>query len=39
VSRLISAWEEKHIVVGGRQKVVIADPHALMLIAEQRPRS
>ena len=38
VSRLISAWEEKNIVVGGRQKVVIADPHALMLIAEQRPR-
>ena len=38
VSRLISAWEEKNIVVGGRQKVIIADPHALMLIAEQRPR-
>lgn len=38
VSRLMSAWEEKGIVVGGRQKVVIADPHGLMLIAEQRPR-
>ena len=38
VSRLMSAWEDKGIVLGGRQKVIIADPHGLMLIAEQRPR-
>lgn len=38
VSRLMSGWEEKGIVVSARQKVVIADPHGLMLIAEQRPR-
>lgn len=36
VSRLMSAWEEKGIVASGRQKVTIIDPHALMLIAEQR---
>ena len=38
VSRLMSAWEEKGIVASGRQKVIIVDPHALMLIAEQRGR-
>lgn len=38
VSRIMSAWEEKGVVISGRQKVVIADPHGLMLIAEQRPR-
>ena len=38
VSRLMSAWEEKNIVISGRQRVVIVDPHGLMLIAEQRPR-
>lgn len=38
VSRLMSAWEEKGIVASGRQKVTIVDPHALMLIAEQRGR-
>lgn len=38
VSRLMSGWEDKHIVSSGRQKVTIVDPHGLMLIAEQRPR-
>lgn len=38
VSRVMSAWEEKKIVISGRQRVVIVDPHGLMLIAEQRPR-
>lgn len=38
VSRLLSAWEEQGIVRGGRQKVVVTDPHALMLIAENRRR-
>jgi CRP/FNR family transcriptional regulator, nitrogen oxide reductase regulator len=36
VSRLLSAWEEKGIVMGGRQKVTVSDPHRLMLIAEAR---
>lgn len=38
VSRLLSAWEEEGIVRGGRQKVTITDPHALVLVAENRHR-
>ncbi len=38
VSRLLSAWESEGIVSGGRQKVTVADPHALMLIAENSRR-
>lgn len=38
VSRLMSMWEEKGIVASGRQRVIIVDPHALVLIAEQRSR-
>jgi CRP-like cAMP-binding protein len=38
VSRLLSAWEDEGIVLGGRQKVVVRDPHALMMIAENRRR-
>jgi CRP-like cAMP-binding protein len=36
VSRLMSAWEQEGIVRGGRQKVTVTDPHALMLLAENR---
>ena len=36
VSRLMSAWEEEGIVRSGRQKVTVTDPHALMLVAENR---
>src|SRR5215475_9828586 len=36
VSRILSAWEGQGLVEGGRQKVTITDPHALMLIAENR---
>ena len=38
VSRLLSAWEGDGIVRSGRQKVIVIDPHALMLIAENRRR-
>ena len=38
VSRLISAWEGDGILVGGRQKVTVLDPHRLMLVAENLPR-
>jgi CRP-like cAMP-binding protein len=34
VSRLIAAWEEKGLVEGGRQRVVIRKPHGLVVIAE-----
>nr|ACF98084.1 putative transcriptional regulator Crp/Fnr family protein [uncultured bacterium 1042] len=37
VSRLLSAWEDKGIIVSGRQKVTVADPHRLVTIAE-KPR-
>lgn len=37
VSRTISAWESAGIVLGGRQKVVIAKPHALVAIAQDLP--
>jgi len=36
VSRLLSAWEDQGIVRSGRQKVTVTDPHALMLVAENR---
>lgn len=36
VSRLLSAWEERGLVRGGRQKVTVTDPHGLMLVAENR---
>lgn len=36
VSRLMSAWENDGIVRSTRQKVVVTDPHALMLVAENR---
>ncbi|WP_048646104.1 Crp/Fnr family transcriptional regulator [Nitratireductor soli] len=38
VSRLMSAWEEEGIVRSGRQKVTVTNPHALMLVAENRRR-
>ncbi|MBX3531350.1 MAG: Crp/Fnr family transcriptional regulator [Rhizobiaceae bacterium] len=38
VSRLLSAWEGEGLVKSGRQKVVITDPHALMLMADSRRR-
>lgn len=38
VSRLLSAWEDEGLVKGGRQKVVVTDPHGLMLVAENRRR-
>lgn len=38
VSRLLSAWEDQGIVRGGRQKVTITDPHALVEVAENRRR-
>jgi CRP/FNR family transcriptional regulator, nitrogen oxide reductase regulator len=34
VSRLIAGWEEKGLVEGGRQRVVIRKPHGLVVIAE-----
>jgi CRP/FNR family transcriptional regulator, nitrogen oxide reductase regulator len=37
VSRTLSAWEEQGIVEGGRQKITIRQPEALLAIADDRP--
>jgi len=36
VSRLLSAWEDEGIVRSGRQKVIVTDPHTLVLVADNR---
>ena len=36
VSRLLSKWESEGLVTGGRQRIIVKDPHALFLIAENR---
>ncbi len=33
VSRILSAWEAKGLVEGGRQKLLVSDPHGLALLA------
>jgi CRP-like cAMP-binding protein len=35
VSRVMSAWEQAGLVDGGRQRIVLKDPHALVRIAEE----
>jgi CRP-like cAMP-binding protein len=34
VSRVLSAWEDKGLVAGGRQKITLRDPHRLFVLAE-----
>ena len=34
VSRVLSAWEDKGLVEGGRQKITLSDPHRLFVLAE-----
>jgi CRP-like cAMP-binding protein len=36
VSRILSAWESQGLVEGGRQKIVVCDPHRLFGLAEGR---
>jgi CRP-like cAMP-binding protein len=36
VSRLLTSWEEKGLVRGGRLQVCITDPHRLLLLADGR---
>ena len=33
VSRTLSGWEGKGLIDGGRQRIVLREPHALMMIA------
>ena len=37
VSRVLSAWESQGLVAGGRQRIVIREPHKLFLLAEGVP--
>lgn len=41
VSRILTAWEEAGLVEGGRQKLLVKEPHQLVLIGEghRRPES
>lgn len=36
VSRILSAWEQNGIVDGGRQHLVLRDPHAIVVIAGEQ---
>jgi CRP/FNR family transcriptional regulator, nitrogen oxide reductase regulator len=36
VSRILSAWEQQGLVEGGRQRIVLRDPHKLFSLAEGR---
>ncbi len=39
VSRLLSAWEDQGIVRSSRQKVTVTNPHALMLVSDNRHKA
>jgi len=34
VSRVLSAWEDRGLVEGGRQKITLRDPHRILMLAE-----
>lgn len=38
VSRLLSGWEQRGLIESGRQKIVLRDPHGLVVLAEQASR-
>ncbi|WP_445500662.1 Crp/Fnr family transcriptional regulator [Microvirga sp. G4-2] len=37
VSRVLSAWENRGLVEGGRQRIILRDPHKLFMLAEGSP--
>ncbi len=37
VSRLLSGWEQRGLIESGRQKIVLREPHQLVVLAEQAP--
>ncbi|WP_298727371.1 Crp/Fnr family transcriptional regulator [uncultured Ferrovibrio sp.] len=39
VSRILSAWEDRGLVRGGRQKIILTDAHRLFLLAEGQSES
>ena len=36
VSRVMSAWQQAGLVVSGRRRIAVCDPHRLFLLAEGR---
>jgi CRP/FNR family transcriptional regulator, nitrogen oxide reductase regulator len=39
VSRILSGWEQLGLVESGRQRIVLLEPHKIVLLAEQPPES
>ncbi|MFB9263279.1 Crp/Fnr family transcriptional regulator [Bradyrhizobium erythrophlei] len=39
VSRILSAWEQQDLIEGGRQRIVLRNPHKLLVLAERHARS
>jgi CRP/FNR family transcriptional regulator, nitrogen oxide reductase regulator len=37
VSRILSGWEQQGLIEGGRQRIVLREPHKLFVLAEQAP--
>jgi CRP-like cAMP-binding protein len=35
VSRTLSGWEDQGLIEGGRQRIVVRDPHRLVMLAER----
>jgi CRP-like cAMP-binding protein len=35
VSRTLSAWEERGLIEAGRQRIVVREPHALLILADE----
>lgn len=39
VSRILSGWEQLGLVESGRQRIVLREPHKIVLLAEQNPEA
>jgi hypothetical protein len=37
VSRTLSGWEQRGLIESGRQRIVLREPHKLMVLAEETP--
>jgi hypothetical protein len=35
VSRILSGWEQLGLIEGGRQRIVLREPHKLMVLSEE----
>jgi CRP-like cAMP-binding protein len=39
VSRILSGWEQRGLVESGRQRIILRDPHGIVVLAERSPDS